>query len=104
MERSAGGSNVRGVTDSDRIAAAIERYLREGKHEPDHPEWPGNFLDRCRRGHEELVAALVDEVRTRATGREHAPVPQDLDVVSWTRRKMTPMVKACFLRSSVNPS
>jgi hypothetical protein len=62
------------------------------------------LLDRCRRGHEELVAALVDEVRRRAMGREHAAVPQDLDVVSWTRRKVTPMVEAFFLPSSVNPS
>jgi len=96
LERSPGGSNVREVTDSDRIAAAIARYLREGKHEADHPEWPGNFLDRCRRGHEELVAALVAEVRRRAMGRKHTPLPPDLDVVSWTRRKVTPMVEGLF--------
>src|SRR5882672_8786990 len=65
-------------------------------YEPDHPAWPGNLWDRARRVHDELLAALVAEVRRRADDREHAPVPRDLDLVSWTRRKVAPMVEGLF--------
>jgi hypothetical protein len=84
------------VSESERIAEAGERYLHEGTYEPDHPAWPGNVWDRAKRGHDELLAALVAELRRRAADREHAPVPRDLDVVSWTRRKVTPMVEGLF--------
>jgi hypothetical protein len=87
---------VVGVNDDAGIAEAIERYLREGTYEPDHPAWPGNLWDRARRGHDDLLAALVAEVRRRAADGEHAPVPGDLDLVSWTRRKVTPMVEGLF--------
>lgn len=77
-------------------ATAIARYLRSGDYEPDHPEWPGqNIVERATRGHDELLRALVAEVKRRAKGRRHAPVPQ-LDLTSWTRRKMTPMVHGLF--------
>jgi len=85
------------VSDDARIAQAIERYLRSGEHEPDHLEWPGqNFLEKARRGHNDLLDALVKEVRRRADGRSHASVPADLDLVSWTRAKLTPMVRGLF--------
>jgi hypothetical protein len=38
---------------------------------------------------------LVTEVKKRSSGRKHAPVPQ-LDLASWTRRKLTPMVHGFF--------
>ena len=81
---------------SEQIRNAIERDLREGTYEPDHPAWPGDVWDRARRGHDELLAALVAEVRRRAADREHASVPRDLDLVSWTRRKVAPMVEGLF--------
>lgn len=85
------------MSESDSIAEAIQRYLREGTHEHDHPEWPGqNFWEKAKRGHDDLLDALVKEVRRRADGRTHAPVPADLDLVSWTRRKVTPMVEGLF--------
>jgi hypothetical protein len=87
---------VDGVDERARITEAVERYLREGTYEPDHPAWPGNVLDRARRGHDELLAALAAEVRRRAAGRQHAAVPLDLDLISWTRRKLTPMVNGLF--------
>lgn len=87
---------VVGVSDDAGIAQAIQRYLRSGEYEHDHPEWPGNIWDRAKKGHDELLAALVAEVRRRAVGRRHAPVPRDLDFVSWTRRKVTPMVEGFF--------
>jgi hypothetical protein len=52
--------------------------------------------DRARRGHDELLGALVEEVRRRAVGRQRAAVPGDLDLTSWTRRKLTPLVHGLF--------
>ena len=79
----------------ERIAQATERYLREGAYEHDHPAWPGNIWDRAKKGHDDLLDALAQEVRRRAAGRQHPPVP-DLDLVSWTRRKLAPMVEGLF--------
>jgi hypothetical protein len=88
---------VLGVSEDARIAEAIERYLRSGEYEHDHPEWPGqNIFENAKRGHEELLDALVKEAQRRAAGRQHAAVPSDLDLVSWTRRKVTPMVEGLF--------
>lgn len=85
------------MSDDARIVEAIERYLRSGEYDHDHPQWPGqNFLEKAKRGHDDLLDALVKEVRRRADGRTHAPVPEDLDLVSWTRGKVTPMVEGLF--------
>jgi hypothetical protein len=85
-----------GVSDA-RIAQAIERYLRSGEYDHDHPEWPGqNIWDKAKKGHDDMLDALVREVQRRAEGRQHAPVPTDLDLVSWTRGKVTPMVDGFF--------
>jgi len=85
------------VSDDAAIARAIERYLRSGEYEHDHPEWPGqNIFEKAKCGHDDLLDALVREVQRRAAGKQHAPVPTDLDLVSWTRRKVTPMVEGLF--------
>ncbi len=77
-------------------ARAIARYLRSGEYEHDHPEWSGNsWWERANKGHNDLLHALVAEVRKRSEGRQHPPVP-DLDLASWTRRKLTPMVSGFF--------
>jgi hypothetical protein len=81
---------------TDGVAGAIQSYLRSGEYEHDHPEWPGNLWDRAKKGHDDLLDALVEEVRRRASGKQHAPVSEDLDLVSWTRRKVTPMVGGLF--------
>ena len=78
------------------VAQAIERYLRSGKYEPDHSPWPGDFFERARRGHRELLEALVIEVRRRSAGRRHPPVPRNVDLTVWTRRKLSPMVEGLF--------
>lgn len=83
------------MSEGQHIAQAVERYLRSGEYEHDHPEWPGqNIWDRAKKGHDDLVRALV-EVKKRAKGRSHAPVPA-LDLSSWTRSKLTPMVHGFF--------
>lgn len=78
------------------VDEAIERYLRSGEYEHDHPEWSGNsWWERAKKGHEDLLRALVAEVKKRSEGRQHHAVP-DLDLTSWTRRKLTPMVHGFF--------
>ncbi len=84
------------MSEEEHIAQAIERYLRSGEYEHDHPAWPGqNIWDRAKNGHDDLVRALVAEVKKRSDGRKHAAVPE-LDLSSWTRRKLTPMVHGFF--------
>ena len=57
------------MSESDSIAEAIARYLRDGTHEHDHHEWPGNLWDRAKKSHDDLLEALVNEVQRRADER-----------------------------------
>jgi hypothetical protein len=84
------------------VTEAIERYLRSGKYEPDHPAWPGDVWDRAKKGHRDLLQALVTEVKKRPDGRQHPPVP-DLDLTSWTRSKLAPMVHGLFPQAERDP-
>ena len=78
------------------VGQAIERFLHTGDYEHDHPEWPGqNIWERAKNGHEDLLRALVGEVKRRSEGKGHPPVPE-LDLASWTHRKLTPMVHGFF--------
>jgi len=84
------------VSERAKITQAIERYLRSGEYEHDHPEWSGqNIMEKSKNGHDDHLRALVAEVKRRSKGRTHAPVPE-LDLASWTRRKLTPMVHGFF--------
>jgi hypothetical protein len=74
---------------------AIERYLRSGESDPTYEAWSGDVIERAKQGHDELLRALASEVKLRATGHQHPPIP-DLDLPSWTRRKLTPMVHGLF--------
>lgn len=75
---------------------AIERYLRSGEYDHDCPDWPGeNQWDRAKIAHDDLLRALVAEVQKRSEGQQHHPVPQ-LELASWTRQKLTPMVWGLF--------
>jgi len=78
------------------VDQAIERYLCSGEYEHDYPEWSGqNIFEKAKRGHDDLIRALVGEVKRRSEGKGHPPVPE-LDLASWTRRKLTPMVRGFF--------
>jgi hypothetical protein len=78
------------------VAAAVEHYLRTGRHEHDHPEWPGqNLFEKAKNGHDDLARALVEEVKKRSEGRQHSAVPS-LDLTAWTRQKVMPMVSGLF--------
>lgn len=84
------------MSEGEHITQAIERYLRSGEYEIDHPQWPGqNIVEKSRNGHDDHLRALVAEVKKRSKERKHAPVPE-LDLASWTRRKLAPMVHGFF--------
>lgn len=75
---------------------AIAHYLGSGDYDLDHPQWPGqNIMERSIVGHDEHVEALIAKVKERAAGCVHARVP-DIDLTSWTRRKLAPMVNGLF--------
>ena len=81
------------------VAEEIERYLRTGTSDPYFAAWlGGSFLDRAKRADEDLRGALVSEVRRRAEGRSHAPLPME-DTVALTRSKVEPMVRGLFPRA-----
>jgi hypothetical protein len=77
--------------------AAIERYLCTGEHDSLFRAWPGEtFTARVRQGDLALRGALISLVKSRAG---HATVPEELvnlDVVSFTRTKVGPMVRGLF--------
>ncbi|WP_437992685.1 hypothetical protein [Sorangium sp. So ce145] len=84
-------SNVPSAADE------LERYLRTGETDPHHAAWPGGFMERANRAHEELRGALVREVRRRAEGLAHQSLPH-ADAVAITRGKVEPMVRGLFPR------
>ena len=75
----------------------IKHYLETGEHDMLFPAWSGvNTVDRLNRGHRELLAALVDEVKRRA-GRPVVPrCLRGLDLVGFGRKKAEPMVRGLF--------
>ncbi|WP_437591347.1 hypothetical protein [Sorangium sp. So ce1000] len=79
------------------IADEIERYLHTGETDPHHAAWPGGFMERAKRAHEDLRGALVREVRRRAEGLAHESLPH-ADTVAITRGKVEPMVRGLFPR------
>jgi hypothetical protein len=79
------------------IADEIECYLRTGDADMDGSAWPGNFMERGRRQHDDLRGALIEEVERLAKGRSHEPVPANVGV-EFTRSKVEPMVRGLFSR------
>lgn len=64
-------------------AKAVKRYLRTGESDPMYSSWPVGLLERATRGDEELLGALVEEVKRRAAGHQDPAVPE-LDFTSWS--------------------
>ena len=76
---------------------AIEHYLRSGEHDAHYPAWQGaDYVECAQTGNAALRQALIAAVRQRTP---HAVLPKaltDLDVVAYTRAKVTPMVRGLF--------
>jgi hypothetical protein len=85
------------VSNAPSAADEVERYLRTGETDPHHAAWPGAFMERANRAHEEPRGALVREVRRRAEGLAHQSLPH-ADTVAITRGKAEPMVRGLFPR------
>ncbi|MRG96516.1 hypothetical protein [Polyangium spumosum] len=77
-------------------SAAIEHYLRTGDHDPYFFDWSGDVIERERRACQDLKRALVDEVSRRAAGRRPSAEMPAIDLTSFTRVKVEPMVRGLF--------
>jgi hypothetical protein len=80
------------------IYEAVRLYLRTGEADPLHSAWPGNFMERANRAHDDLRGALISAVKRRAEGLSHQPAPE-AGIVALTRKKVEPMVRGLFPRS-----
>lgn len=75
----------------------IETYLKSGDHNPKFEAWPGSgFFDRSQNGSKALREALVAEVLARTQDRSATALPDDLDLLHFTRQKFSGMVKGLF--------
>jgi hypothetical protein len=86
------------ASEARAIQDEIQRYLLSGDTDPLRSAWTGDWQDRFRRAHDDLRGALVGEVKRRAVGRKHAPVPT-VAPSELTRAKVEPMVRGLFPRS-----
>lgn len=77
----------------------IEHYLATGRSDLLAMEWEGGVIEGGRRQKEALLAALLGEVRLRAGDRCQATVPEGLDLRSFARSKVEPMVCGLFPRT-----
>lgn len=92
----------------DASAREIAQYLHSGDSDALRGAWSGsNILERMQTARRELRAALVQEVRRRTHGLDHASVPKvdlvefasrELDLVEFARRKLEPMVRGLLPR------
>jgi hypothetical protein len=76
----------------------VERYILTGTSDPIYAAWPGNFMERATRAHDDLRGALVSAVRRLAAGAKHEP-PPNIDTVALTRARVEPMVRGLFPRA-----
>jgi len=78
---------------------AIKRYLRSGEHDADFRAWSGgSYLGRIQQGDAALRKALRSAVHKRTPHAAPPAALAELDVVTFTRRKILPMVQGLFSR------
>ena len=88
-----------GVAESNpKVADELERYVRTGDADIMHTAWPGGFMDRGHRAHDDLRGALLRRVHELASGRMHHPIPES-DATRLARSKVEPMVRGLFPRA-----
>lgn len=81
------------------VEKEIQRYLRKGEHDASFLGWPGeDFMARGQHGHAALLKALISTVRKRTTRATVPTALANMDVVTWTRAKVAPMVRGLFPR------
>ncbi|MBP7136927.1 MAG: hypothetical protein KBA57_11265 [Sphingomonadaceae bacterium] len=79
------------------MSEEVETYLKSGDHDPKFEAWPGSgFFDRSQNGSNDMREALVAEVLARTQHRSVTALPDDLDLLQFTRQKFSGMVKGLF--------
>jgi hypothetical protein len=87
------------LTASDDASArreAVQLFLRTGDYDPKFPAWTGNVIERETKGMDDMLQALVAEVK-KLSGK-FGPVSIPADLVAFTREKVEPMVRGLFRR------
>ncbi|MGA9993553.1 MAG: hypothetical protein WBP86_14650, partial [Thiobacillaceae bacterium] len=78
---------------------AIEHYLRSGEHDADFRAWPGDgFIGRAKQGDTALRKALKSAIHQRTPHAAPPAALAELDVVTFNRGKIAPMVTGMFSR------
>lgn len=89
-------TNLTASDDASARRAAVQDFLRTGDYDPKFPDWPGNIIERETNGMDEMLQALVAEVKKRSGKFDPVSIPADL--VAFTRKKVEPMVRGLFRR------
>lgn len=75
----------------------IERYLGSGEHDAMHVAWSGDHFMECGRiGAAALREALIATVRQRSTHAVAPPALEALDMTTFGRARLAPMVGGLF--------
>lgn len=78
------------------IERATALFLETGHH--DGNDWPGGIIEGERMMYRILLDALIVEIRRRVPTPAPSAVLGDLDMVAYTRAKISPMVRGLFPR------
>jgi hypothetical protein len=75
----------------------VARYLATGESDPLGSAFPGSHtFERINKYDQHLREALIQEVQRRERGRRLQYMPERFDPVTWTRRKVEPMIAGLF--------
>jgi len=80
---------------------AVHHFLRTGEYDLKFPAWSGNIIERETKATDDMLQALVAEVKKRS-GRSD-PVSSPADLVAFTHKKVEPMVRGLFRRDEQEP-
>jgi hypothetical protein len=79
------------------IDREVRRYLRTGESDVVFSAWPGNnIFEQAENGDRDLRAAIIAEVHAREEGADFPVAQIEIDLSSFTRNKVTPMVNGLF--------
>lgn len=60
--------NEPATANSSARRAAVQRFLRTGEYDPMFPAWSGNVIERETKATDDMLQALVAEVKKLAAG------------------------------------
>lgn len=88
---------VNTTTDTIEVEEEVAHYLATGESDPLGGAFPGaHALERITGYERHLRQVLLHEVQRRERGRRQPPVPEGLDSLARTRRKVRPMISGLF--------